>query len=268
VCIPGKKGFASASSIEFAKPITRVPEALESAALHGRTLHDSYSESSSGYSSDSTDERRKRRKHSDKKKRDRKPKKKHRKKRSSSTDDARLVTELDGVFVIDRYPDRESVRYGERWKSVGLARLSRGVFARHSFGTVLDAPLYKSRDSLVSLRHTLGAAKLLPMEREWLTHPGSHNSVGVEYQIAGVAPKVTKKSERWKEHVGRYYIPGAIPAKPRLNIANSGKRLARQRQVVLSAAKAAEREQQYIDSQQRNEKLAAQLSVSQCGGCL
>lgn len=130
-----------------------------------------------------------------------------------------------------------------------------------SFGTVLDAPLYKSRESLISIRYTLGAAKLSPMEREWLTHPVSHKSAGVQYQIAGVAPKVTKKSERWKEHVGRYYIPGAIPSRPRMNIANSGKRLLRQRQVVLSAAKAAEREQQYIESQQRNEKLAAQLSV-------
>ena len=138
--------------------------------------------------------------------------------------------------------------------------------APHSYGTVLDAPVYKSRDALVPLRHTLGARKLTTMEREWLANSGlppqyrTHDAA--QYQIAGQDPLARKKAHWSATHTGRYYVPGAVPPQPRLQLAQSSKRLDRQRQAVMTASKAQQKEQLYVDTQRKSDELAKRLQSS------
>lgn len=110
LCLSGKRGFASAAAVQFATPVTHAAEVLEPESRLSDVGSNSDADEPSSSLSESSDDRRKSRKHGHKKKRDRRHKKKHRKQRSGSPENAHVVTELDGVFIVDRFPDRESVR--------------------------------------------------------------------------------------------------------------------------------------------------------------
>jgi hypothetical protein len=107
-----------------------------------------------------------------------------------------------------------------------------------SYGTLLEHPVYDGRDASVSRRHLIGLSAVPSFERPWLTAAtdamSTYNAVirddeGNEMlpvrQIAGRVARSSKESFRLAR--GRYYVPGAVPARAVWNIAQSVQRRAR-----------------------------------------